>query len=374
MGNQQSRDGPLLCTTTPHPLATRFMVDKDFRVDYITTKTRNTEVMRLTKQRQLRVVHQQRMRDSWSQQQKQEESVEISPKGPDMLKMPKINLEYHVEPEKVSEKESGKVSVFEGLFGDVSVLYSEVVNYTDSVGNVFHEKYDSEKIQKTFPMGISFGGLSKSLWFKAVEERDACFDNMTGIQPPSYAEVMANPEKYNIPEWMLHSEKDDDSCNIKVFDGIQGNDVVVYKDKHVDYTDLDGVKHSVSYNRHHIQKCFPHGICFGGLPRTVWLTDEIERDLCFMLMQFIGHVKHEKDDEKTFPGLYGSVILKDNQVSFTSLVGERITAEWYDAKSIYRVFPMGISGGGLPNSIWFKEMSDMEDCFEAMEQNCNTDC
>jgi len=370
MGNQHSRDGPLLCSTTPHPLATRFMVDKDFRVDYITTKTRNTEVMRLTKQRQLPVVHQQRMRDSCSQQQKQEESVEISAKGPDMSKILKINLQYHVEPVEVNEKKIGKVSVFEGLFGDVSVLPCEFVNYTDSVGNVFREKYDSEKVQKTFPMGISFGGLSKSLWFKAVEERDVCFDTMTGIHPPSYADVMANPEKYNVPEWVVHSEKDDDSCNIKVFDGIQGNDVVVYKDKHVDYTDLDGVKHSVSYNPRNIQKCFPHGICFGGLDRTIWLTDEIERDLCFMLMQFIGEVKHEKEEEKTFPGLYGSVILKENQVTFTSLVGERITAEWYDAKSICRVFPMGISGGGLPHSIWFKEMSEMEDCFKAMEQNC----
>lgn len=368
MGNHQSRDGLQFCSTTPNPLATRFMVDKDFRVDYMTTKTRNTEVMRLTKQQQVRVFHQQRRRDSGSKQQKQDESVDISPKGPGMLKIP--NLEYHVEPEEVNVKEVGKVSVFEGLFGNVSVLSSEFVDYTDSVGNVYHEKYDSEKVQKTFPMGISFGGLSKSLWFKAVEERDACFYTMTGILPPSYAAVMANPEDYQVPEWVIQSKTDDDSCNIKVFDGILGNDVVVYKDKHVDYTDLDGVKHSLSYNPLKIQKCFPHGICFGGLDRTIWLTDEIERDLCFMLMQFIGEVKHEKDEGKTFPGLYGSVSLKENQVRFTSLIGERITAEWYDAKSIRRVFPMGISGGGLPHSIWFKEMENMEDCFKAMKQNC----
>jgi len=369
MGNQQSRDGLQFCSTTPHPLATRFMVDKDFRVDYMTTKTRNTEVMRLTKQQPPRVVHQQRTLDSSSQQQKQDELVNISPKGPGMMKIPKINLEYQIAPEEVSGKEVGKVSVFEGLFGNVSVLSSKFVDYTDSVGNVYREKYDSEKVQKTFPMGISFGGLSKSLWFKAVEERDACFDTMTGVLPPSYASVMANPEEYHVPEWAIQSKTADDSCNIKVFDGIQGNDVVVYKDKHVDYTDLDGVKHSLSYNPHTIQKCFPHGICFGGLERTIWLTDEIERDLCFMLMQFIGEVKHEKDG-KTFLGLYGSVILEENQVSFTSLIGERITAPWYDAKSIRRVFPMGISGGGLPHSIWFKEMENMEDCFKAMKQNC----
>jgi len=370
MGNQQSRDGLQFCSTTPHPLAKRFMVDKDFRVDYMTTKTRNTEVMRLKKQDQLGVFHQQRKRDSISQQQMQDESVDVSPTKPGMMKISKINVEYHIAPEEVNRKDAGKVSVFEGLFGNVSVLSSKFVDYTDSVGNVYREKYDSEKVQKTFPMGISFGGLSKSLWFKAVEERDACYDAMTGILPPSYAAGMANPEDNHVPERVIQSKTDDDSCNIKVFHGIRGNDVVVYKDKHVDYTDLDGVKHSLSYNPHTIQKCFPHGICFGGLERTIWLTDEIERDLCFMLMQFIGEVKHEKDEGKTFPGLYGSVILNKNQVSFTSLIGERITAKWYDAKSIRRVFPMGISGGGLPQSIWFKEMENMEDCFKAMEQNC----
>jgi len=367
MGNQQSQDGPQFCSTKPHPLATRFMVDKAFRVDYVPLKTKNTEVVRIPRQQQLRVVHQQRVPNTRTQQQMQEEHVDISSKDPEMLKIQKINLQVQVEPEihqKVNVKEIGN-AVFKGVYGDICLLSNRFVKYTDIVGNNYREKYNSQKIQKIFPMGISCGGLSKSLWFKDVDERDACFDTMIGYLPPSYAAVMANPEKYNIPDWLMPPKNKKDSCNFKVFDGIHGNDVVVYQGNHVKYTDLDGLKHSVSYKGDRIKKCFPSGICFGGLDRTIWLTDEIERDLCFALMQVIGE---KEEEEKTFPGLYGRVVLKANEVYFTSLVGERIRAAWYDSKSIQRVFPMGISGGGLPHSIWFKEMGDMENCFKAMVQ------
>merc|ERR1719233_1293648 len=131
---------------------------------------------------------------------------------------------------------------------------------------------------------------------------------------------------------------------MKVFDGIQGNDVVVYQNNTVQYTDLDGIKHSLVYNRHTIQKCFPQGICFGGLVRAIWLTDEIERDLCFTFMKVTGEFKEEKGEEITFPGLYGSVVLKEETLNFTTICGERITAVCYDPNSIYRVFPLGISG------------------------------
>jgi len=60
------------------------------------------------------------------------------------------------------------------------------------------------------------------------------------------------------------------------------------------YTDIDGEKHRVNYSKYKIDKCFPHGICFGGIPRTIWLKDETERDLCFMLMQLIGEETQEK--------------------------------------------------------------------------------
>lgn len=371
MGNQQSHGGPQFCSIRPNPLATRFMVDKDFRVNYTSFKTQNTESMRLTEQRQLGVVRQQRMPDSGRQQQVQEESIDMLLRGPVTLKKPTINMQVKEEPDAwvwVDAKEISKACVFEGIFGTISLTANGFVQYTDINATDFFEKYESDTIQKTFPMGISFGGLSKSLWFKNGDERDECFEIMAKNLPHFYASVIANPENYNVPGWLIPPKKNEDSSSMKVFDGIQGNDVVVYQNDTVQYTDLDGIKHSVVYKRHAIQKCFPQGICFGGLDRVIWLTDEIERDLCFTFMQVTGEFKEEKEEVITFPGLYGSVVLKEEKLNFTSLVGERITAVCYDPKSIYRVFPLGISGGGLPYSIWFKDINFMENCFNAMEQ------
>jgi len=365
MGNQQSQDAPQFCSTKPHPLAARFAVDKAFRVDYVTLKTKNTEAMRMPRQQQLLAVHQQRVSNTDSQQQIQEEYVDIPLNQPETLKIQMENLRVQVEPELCQKKINLKKSkvVYQGIYGDICLLPSGLVEYNDISGYNYCEEYNPKKIQKIFPLGIFNGGISKSLWFKNIDDRDACFDTMIGDLPPSYDEVMANPEKYNIPDCLIPPKKKKNSCNFTVFDGIQGNDVVVYKGNHVKYTDLDGVKHSVSYKRDYIKKCFPHGICFGGLDRTIWLSDEIERDLCFMLMQVVGE---KKEKEETFPGLYGTVVLRDSEVSFTSLVGERIQGAWYNSKSIQRVFPMGISGGGLPHAIWFKEMGDLENCFKAM--------
>jgi len=361
MGNQQSRDGLQFCSTEPHPLATRFMVDKAFRVDYIPLKLKNTEALRMPRQQQTLAVHQQRS-NRGSQQQIQEEYVDIPLEWSDVLKNQTKNLQVLVEPEvyqKINVKES---PVFEGVYGDICLLSNGLVEYPDIFGHNYCEKYNPERIQKIFPKGISYGGISKSLWFKDSDDRDACFDTMIGDLHPSKAEVMANPEVHDILDFEIPPKKID-ICNFKVFDGIQGNQVVVFKGNHVEYMDVDGLKHSESYKSDEIKMCFPNGICFGGLDRTIWFSDEIERDLCFIQMQVIGE---KKPEEKTFPGQYGTVVLADNGVSFTSLVGERIQAAWYNSKSIQRVFPMGISGGGLPHSIWFKEMVDMENCFKAM--------
>jgi len=365
MGNQQSQDGPQFCSTKPHPLASRFMVDKAFRVDYTPLKTKNTQVMRVPKEEQL-VIHRQQVSNTGTEQQIQEEYVDVPVKQPGMLKIQKKNLHdelAHLVNQQTNVNKCG--NMFRGIYGDIHLLPSGFVVYKDMAGHLYREEYDSKRIQKIFPMGISCAGITKILWFKDIEDRNACFDTMNGDLPPSYEEVIANPEKYNIPV-LLPPKWKRASCNFEMFAGIQGNDVVVYKGNHVNYTDLDGVKHSSSYRKDYIKKCFPKGICFGGLERTIWLADEAERDRCFMLMQMGGEKKEEGNN---FPGLYGTVVLKKNKVSFTSLVGERILASWYDSKSIRRVFPMGISGGGLPHSIWFKEMSDMENCFKAMIQN-----
>jgi len=371
MGNLQSRDELQFCSTGSHSLANSFMNDKDFRVDYTTSIKSHAKVVRFQKQKQTRVGHQHPVLDSDRWQQKQE-PIDIPSKNAGSSKSPEIDFVVQLEPNTSDNgKGNSKAFVFEGIFSDINVFSDGLVEYTDSIGNDFREEYNSKKIQKTFPMGISFGGLSKSLWFKSGEERDVCFNTMIGNLPTSYDAMMDNKEHYKVPEWLIQSKAEDDKHSIKVFDGIEGNEVVVYKDNHVEYKDLDGVKHSVSYNKIWIRKCFPQGICFGGLDRTLWLVDEIERDLCFTAMQCIGEENHDKEEEKIFPGLYGNVVLKGDQVSFTSLIGKRMKASCFDAKSIFRVFPMGISGGGLPHSIWFEKMEDLEDCFKAMEQRCH---
>jgi len=300
------------------------------------------------------------------QQQIQEECTDVPVTRSGMLTIQKRDLQGDLEHWVYQEANvTENRTMFQGIYGDICLLPRGFVEYKDISGHSYCEGYNSKRIQKIFPMGIACEGITKILWFKEIKERNVCFDTMIGDIPPSYAEVMANPEKYNIPD-LPPSKWQRDSYNFKVFDGTQGNDVIVYKGNHVKYTDLDGVKHSSCYKKDYIKKCFPQGICFGGLERTIWLADIAERDRCFTLMQMGGE---NKEEEKTFPGLYGTVVLKMNEVSFTALVGERIQAACYDSKSIQRVFPMGISGGGLPHSIWFKEMGDMENCFKRMMQN-----
>jgi len=344
MGNQQIRNGgtqfcshslryggPQFCSPSPNPLAKRVMVDKSFRVDYNAVKNQKPEPTK-------RVVHQQGVPEADKQQQIQEEPKEILVEVAGMLKKPKIDVQIQVEPnvwERVDAKEISRTSVFEGIYGNVSLTSNGFVQYTDIAGTNFFEKYESDKIQKTFPMGISLGGLSKSLWFKTGVDRDECFDVMVGNLSHFSISVMANPENYNVPSCLIPRKEKKNSSNMKVFEGIHGKKVVVYQGNSVQYTDLDGVKHSDVYNIHTVRKCFPHGICFGGLDRTVWLTDEIERDLCFVFMQAKNGFEEGKEQEMSFPGL------------------------------------MGIGVGGLPHSIWFKDFDDMENCFSAMEQKCN---
>jgi len=159
---------------------------------------------------------------------------------------------------------------------------------------------------------------------------------------------------------------DINNSSIKVFAGITGK-VCVDKDSQVHYSDYKGGEYCVRYTKNEIKKCFPYGICFGGLTKTIWLTNEMERDMCFACMQGIDDIGLEEKKEKTFAGLYGRVVLTlDKKVIFTSLIGERLFSCWDD--QIRRVFPMGIRGGGLLKTIWFREMEDLENCFFAMKQ------
>jgi len=343
MGNQQGL-GVQICSTENNSLLTeRFMVDKDFRIDYQNTEHRQRKQLG-------RVQHQQRILHVACQEQEPEKTVKIP------IRKAEIQV---IETKNVFEVEE---KMFQGLFGDVKLQKDEFVQYVDSTGKQRREMFDRKEIRKTFPLGISLGGLTKSLWFKDAWERDICFEYMSTTDVASF-------------ETDVDSECEDteDIPNYNAFTGIKGNQVFVYPDNHVVYTDLEGETHNVFYKMSKIQKCFPSGICFGGLPKTVWLNDERERDRCFIFMKLLQKEEnHEKEPEKNrvFSGLYGDVTLKpDYEVEFKSLNGDSLTCS-YDPRKIRIVFPMGITSKTFPSTIWFEETEDCESCYKAMKETC----
>lgn len=343
MGNQQTL-GLQLCTTENDDFLTeRFLVDKDFRIEY-----RNTE--KLPRKQSASVQHQQRVPDVACQQQEPEETVKVQ--------LPKAKTQIVLEAKDVPAFEE---KIFEGLFGDVTIHPDRSVKYVDSTGKERCQKFNSEQIRKTFPLGISLGGLTKSLWFKDAWGRDICFEYM------SASFVVAASETDVVSE----REEAEENRNYNVFKGIKGNQVFVYPDNHVVYTDIDGETHNVSFKMSKIKKCFPNGICFGGLPRTIWLKEDRERDRCFFYMKKQEKQNEvEEEKERIFTGLYGDVMLKsDYEVEFSSLMGDRITCT-YDPRKIRMVFPMGITSKDFPTTIWFEETEDCETCFRAMKVTC----
>jgi len=347
MGNQQVL-GLQACSAANSDLVERFMVDKDFRIDYRAVK----QNMEFQPRQQLGSVQRQQiiLVDS-SQQQEPEEIV----------KMPqqKIGTQLLVESKNVQVKSK---TVFEGLYGNVKLTDDGFVQYEDSRGMKYSEPFDPKRITKSFPSGISCGGLTKSVWFKDVAERDACFAGM------SKATKLKNNEPAT-PKF----ESEGDNANYEVFNGIQGNEVVLFPVSRAEYTDIHGQRRSVSYNSSRIKKCFPNGICFGGLPSTMWLNDEFQRDKCFNCMKKQEQQEedmHQKEEEKSFTGLYGVVTLKaDYEVEFNSLLGDKVTCS-YDPRRIRKVFPMGLTSMSIPTTIWFSEMDDCESCYREMKKTC----
>jgi len=397
MGNNQS-GGTQLCSRgdlhTARPLMTGFKLDIDTRVGYdLSTKSKFQE-------QRIQKPHQQ---VAPQQQQIQEETVEIPLSGPGKWKIPKSFFEIEEQPavsetrkptfnvyisclkeeEERHRLENAKqgnqqvageildyykedISQFEGAFGNIIVHMDGCVLYTDITGKQHCEYYDRETIEKTFPEGIGFGGLTESIWFNDCPTRDEAFEKMVSM-PPSYKAVMANPAKYTIPK---NEDKPTDDDQMKIFEGLNNTHVIVHAENLVLYTDLNNKKHCVSYNKRYIQKCFPKGICFGGLPKVIWFKNAMERDLCFMLMQW------NLDDEtepaaqepivQTYTGLYGCVVLhSDSQIEYTSLRGDRIKC-FYEPSEILETFPMGISYGRLPKTIWFQEVEEREKCIKVM--------
>jgi len=250
------------------------------------------------------------------------------------------------------------IMFFKGLYGEVFIKKNGQVQYTDITGINHCEDFDREHIRKIFPMGISYGGLTKSIWFRDGTARDDAFDTMISL-PPSYSAVMKTPTKFAMSE-DIDSELDD-SDDIKTFQGINDRKVIVHSESIVLYTDLDKNKHCVDFNKHHIRKCFPFGIHSGGLPRTIWFNNEMERDQCMVSMRW-------NVQKQEFAGLYGSIILQtDSQIEFTSLSGDRVKY-FYQPKDIRKIFPQGISYGGLQKTIWFRDVNEREKCIKAMRQ------
>lgn len=364
MGNQQN-GGAQLCSRgeleTNVSDMTKYKIDPQTRIGYSISTTPKFHEQRIQKPCLLVV----------PQQQIQEEAEEIPLSGPGKLKILGQSFEKQADYEETKEEPIYTVhreyltqqvfeaeqsndyrAVFEGLYGNVSIKKQGNLLYTDINGTKHNEDCDQNAIRKIFPMGISYGGLTKSIWFKDGSTRDEAFDFLTSL-PPSFNAVMNNPTKYVLPE--------DDDCDddaISMFDGINGRKVIVHSENLVLFTDIDNKKHCLHFNPYKIKKCFPFGIHGGGLPRTIWFDNHTERDQCFMAMWLI--------EEKLFNGLYGTVFLRSNsQIEFTSLSGDRMNC-FYEASEIQETFPNGISYGGLTKTIWFPDNNECKKCIEAM--------
>merc|ERR1712060_660353 len=138
-------------------------------------------------------------------------------------------------------------SHFDGVFGNIIVHMDGRVLYTDITGEQHCEDYDRESVEKIFPMGIAFGGLTKNIWFNDGPTRDEAFEKMISM-PPSYKAVMANPAKYAVTkdEDEIKNEITDDD-NMKIFEGLNNTNVIVHSENLVLYTDLNNKKHCVPY-------------------------------------------------------------------------------------------------------------------------------
>jgi len=390
MGNQQSNvrgglqlctvgtDQLAMCTTETDPQVKRFMDTKDFRVDFVSKWGRDYEQETIPKFEYRdygedkstpgnRGNQQPKRSTEWQQKQ---EWVESGSEEVEKVRMEKgevfPNQAFMNEEPKRNDVEG---TVFKGVFGKIT-LDNTHVGYQDSTGNKYKEVFLPKELRKTFPMGISFGGLTKSLWFKDIKDRDVCFDMMSSIPPPSYEDVVKDPSQYSITTNTKKCELCDEATQVKIFEGINGFDVFVYADSRVTYTDMDGDEHCVNFNSDEIMRCIPYGICLREGTRNILFKDTNECDQCWAYMQMIGKGDKEKEEQmvRMFPGLYGNVVVKPcNGVEYTSLAGDLVTVELYNPLMLRRVFPLGITGGGLPSTIWFEEIEHLEDCIMAMQ-------
>jgi len=321
--------------------------------------------------------------------------------------LPLPPLEENETEDLAKDMKDRNMECFDGLFGNVIVHSNGLILYTDINGGKFCEEFDAGSAGKCFPLGITGGELSKSIWFNDVIERDSCFDAMTArlediSVPPSYEEVVANADKYTLlddsetvmatcsspvagfaasslsyslvdaTDSETEEESDNPDDHIKVFEGLGGMQVIVHEDNLVLFTDINGTKHCQNYNPHNLNKVFPSGISGGGLPKSIWFDDGQERDLCYALMQWnmdeVDEAMEVEPEPQEFEGLYGNVTLKHNgEIEYTSLTGEEVVST-FDTETLSPTFPMGISYGGLPKTIWFDSPDDRQAALKAMRE------
>merc|ERR1712038_141807 len=120
------------------------------------------------------------------------------------------------------ETEDDNMKVFEGINQrDVIVHADNLVLFTDINGTKHCVNYNPREIKKSFPNGISYGGLPKSIWFSDAQERDLCYA------------LMLIPEQWNMDAYTEEEEEAD------VYEGLYGR-VTVDKGGQVEYTSLTG--------------------------------------------------------------------------------------------------------------------------------------
>lgn len=229
--------------------------------------------------------------------------------------------------------------VFQGIRDTVIVDQFYGVSYTD-INGVRYENvtFEKERLRKTFPLGISYGDLPRSIFFADEEERDLTFALMAGR--------MENPTVIK-PSAILES-----------FNGLKFR-VDVHVDEKISYTDITGTRQAnVQYDASRIRKTFPQGISYGDLPKSVFFKDEKTRDKCFDLMI-----------SKVFSGLHGPVAVNNGKVSYTAISGDRLSGLKFDREKIRKTFPNGISYGNLPKSIFFETEAERDNCIKMMGGN-----
>jgi len=156
---------------------------------------------------------------------------------------------------------------FEGINeGNVVVNANNFILYTDLNGVKRCDRYSKRDLRKCFPCGITGGRLTKTMWFKNEVERDSCFKRM-----------MQRGD--DIPKRRYHHVLEDQK-----FSGFYGS-VLLHPDSQIEFTSISGQRVKCYYEPNEIRECFPKGISYGRLEKTIWFQTTYERKKCIDAMR-----------------------------------------------------------------------------------------